>query len=138
MKNSKRNINKSGKNSEAKKYRHFRELAARSNKSLNSKIKEHGGVAFLKGSKRINTYATVANMNNIAIKGKMAQVIQATVGVKQTRDAYSSSELARMEFQERLEAQALAARNARGHEEIICTVDDVIADIDRLIEKYST
>ena len=67
----------------------------------------------------------------------MAQVIQATMGVKQTRDAYSDRELARMEFQELLEAQALEARNARGHVEIICTVDDVISDIDRLVKKYS-
>lgn len=133
MKNSQKNIKKS----QSQKHRQFRKLAARSNKYLNAKIAEHGGVALVRGNQRVNTYATVANMNNVAIKGKMAQVIQATTGVKQTRDAYSSQELARMEFQELLEAQALEARNARGHVEIICTVDDVISDIDRLVKKYS-
>ncbi|MBE9042662.1 hypothetical protein IQ235_18025 [Oscillatoriales cyanobacterium LEGE 11467] len=133
MKNNNRKI----KNLKSQKHRQFRALAARSNKYLNAKIAQHGGVSLFRGNKRINTYATVANMNNVAIKGKMAQVIQATTGVKQTREAYSSKELARMEFQEMLEAQALEARNARGHAEIICTVDDVISDIDRLVKKYS-
>ena len=76
-------------------------------------------------------------MNNVSVKGKMAQVIQITEGVKQTRDAYSNSELARMEFQEILEAQAIEAINPQGHAEIIRTVDDVISDVERLLKKYS-
>ena len=115
----------------------LRASAAQSNKVLNSKIKQHGGTAFFRSGKRINTYATVAEMNNIAIKGKMAQVIQATEGVNQTRDAYSNTELARMEFQEMLEAQALEVRNVHGHTEILQTIDEVIGDIDRLVKKYA-
>jgi hypothetical protein len=115
----------------------LRASAARSNKVLNAKIKQHGGTAIFRSGKRVNTYATVAEMNNIAIKGKMAQVIQATEGVTQTRDAYSNSELARIEFQEMLEAQALEVRNVRGHAEILQTIDEVIADIDRLVKKYA-
>jgi hypothetical protein len=117
--------------------RQFRKSAARSNQLLNSKIKQHGGIAIVHNGKRINTYATVSDMNNIAIKGKMAQVIQATESVKQTRDSYSDFELAQIEFLEMLEARVLERRNPHGHAEIVCAIDEAIADVDRLLKKYS-
>jgi hypothetical protein len=115
----------------------FRQSAARSNQLLNSKIKQHGGIAIVRNGKRINTYATVSDMNNIAIKGKMAQVIQATEGVKQTRDSYSDFELAQIEFLEMLEARILDRQNPRGHTEIVCAIDKAIAEIDEILKKYS-
>lgn len=120
----------------AKEQRQFRKSAARSNQLLNSKIHQHGGVALFHNGKRINTYATVADMNNIAVKGKMAQVIQATVGVKQTRDAYSDFELAQIEFLEMLEARILDRKKTRGHAEIVRAIDEAIADVDELLKKY--
>jgi hypothetical protein len=117
--------------------RQFRKSAARSNQLLNSKIKQHGGMAIVRNGKRINTYATVSDMNNIAIKGKMAQVIQATEGVKQTRDSYSDFELAQIEFLEMLEARVLERRNPHGHTEILCAIDEAIADVNKILKKYS-
>ncbi|MGB3238444.1 MAG: hypothetical protein WBB29_09125 [Geitlerinemataceae cyanobacterium] len=121
----------------ATKSRQFRKSAARSNQLLNSQIKQHGGIAIVHNGKRINTYATVADMNNIAIKGKMAQVIQATESVNQTRDSYSDFELAQIEFLEMLEARVLEQRNPHGHAEIVCAIDEAIADVDGLLKKYS-
>lgn len=120
----------------ATKPRQFRKSAARSNQLLNSQIQKHGGIAIVRNGKRVNTYATVSDMNNIAIKGKMAQVIQATEGVKQTRDSYTDFELAQIEFLEMLEARILEKRNPQGHVEIVCAIDEAIADVDKLVKKY--
>ncbi|MBO9999288.1 MAG: hypothetical protein J7641_09830 [Cyanobacteria bacterium SID2] len=108
----------------------LRKAAIQSNKHLNAIIHRCGGTdkEQIAGKDR-NTYATVADMNNIAVKGTMAHVIQLTQGVKQTRDAYSDVELARIALLEMLEAQVLEDRKPQGHAEIIRLVDREITNV---------
>ena len=124
--------------SQSLEYLEARTRSARSNKLLNARIKACGGSDKIAiGRKNRNTYAVVANMNNVAVKGKTAHVIQLTEGVKQTREAYSTNQLAQMEFQELLEAKALATYSVTGHAEIVQTVDRVLSDVSQLVNKYS-
>ncbi|WP_017658729.1 hypothetical protein [Baaleninema simplex] len=123
----------------AKPTRHdlLRKTAADSNKYLNATIRLCGGSdrERIAGKDR-NTYATVADMNNIAVKGTMAHVIQLTHGVRHTRDDYTDDELKRIATLEILEGKALETYRPQGHEEIICLVAREIAKIDEILTKY--
>lgn len=121
----------------------LRQAAASSNRYLNAVIHEcGGGDAIRVGGKARNTYAVVADTNNIAIRGAMAHVVQTLEDVRQTREAYTDEELEKLTLLEMHEARALQRHKPQGHAEIIRAIareiqilqewgdlDDVRADL---------
>lgn len=106
----------------------LRQAAASSNRYLNAVIHQYGGRdnLHIRGKDR-NTYAVVADSNNIAVRGAMAHVIQTLEDVRQTRTAYSDAELEQIALLEMQEAQALQRQQPQGHAEILRVVAQAIA-----------
>ncbi|USR91159.1 hypothetical protein NEA10_20435 [Phormidium yuhuli AB48] len=107
--------------------RRLRQAAASSNRYLNAVIHQLGGsdAVMIQGKER-NTYRVVAELNNVAIRGTLAHVIQTLEDVRQTRAAYSDEELQRMTELELREARMLREIQPQGHLDIIRVVSQVI------------
>jgi hypothetical protein len=97
-----------------------------SNKNLNAAIQSAGGSCF----------ATVANINNIAILGGTAKQIQLARGVKKTRDGLTAAELSMIAATENHEQQAIESSPDRGDNRILSkckTIADIMAQANRSI-----
>lgn len=107
----------------------LRARTKRTNKGVNAQVFGRGGSQL--------TASKVANMNNLAVTGKIASDIKADRGVKETRDSFSNLELSLMAAAEELEIAALQHGEVYGHDEILGTVRKVTDDVSALRRKYT-
>jgi hypothetical protein len=94
------------------------------NKELNSTISQHGGTGPI--------FATVANINNVAITGKTAKQLRAEHNLPakaSTRGVHDTNVMVRMAYAELLESESINNRRCIGNDEITVTVTQVARKI---------
>ena len=94
------------------------------NKGLNSTISQHGGIGPI--------FATVANINNVAITGKTAKQLRSEFNLPakaSTRGVHDTNTMVRMAYAELLESDSINKRRCIGNDEITATVTQVARKI---------